>query len=571
MLPDDPLGPRRPRTVHRLARRRGPGRQGAKRAGGSRVSAVLPVVRAGTSAATILLASAATRSPAPRRPPPTGPSAARRSCARSSSSSPRRRRGRGRPGGRAGRGGPGRHRRRRADGGGVPARARDRRRALTAQIADLYVRLKAAIGGDFYVIEADERRIVLGNRACPFGDAVRRAPGLCRMTSSVFGGIAARNAGGASVVLEERIALGDPECRVVVWLGGRQGRAMGGGARLPAPGRRCLTATSPFTSRAGRAPPRRRPAPPRAARRRCGPGPGGRRTRAGSRAARGSRPGRERRRSNASEATSTAGVSSASNSSTSRRPHDTQEPQSASASITASQRSAISRRRSARRGLGEGRLARALDLVAALAQQPLELVEEHVAARLADVQQRELRAAARGQRAGERAARGRVALGRGIEDRPARSSPRLHADADRRRAHLAADPASEDHREQPGVAARVASRMRSGAANFATACRGSETKRASMPSGEPPAPRTSVARRRARALEQLAAHARAIPPGLARRSARARGRAGPARPRPGAASGGPPTPARAPATRTAPRARARAGRRPPAAPRRPRA
>ncbi len=50
--------------------------------------------------------------------------------------------------------------------------------------------------------------------------AVRRAPGLCRMTSSVFGGIAARNTGGATVVLEERIALGDPECRVVVWLRG---------------------------------------------------------------------------------------------------------------------------------------------------------------------------------------------------------------------------------------------------------------------------------------------------------------------------------------------------------------
>jgi anti-sigma regulatory factor (Ser/Thr protein kinase) len=88
------------------------------------------------------------------------------------------------------------------------------------QVADLYVRLKAAIGGDFYVVEADEEKIVLGNRACPFGDVVRRAPGLCRMTSSVFGGIAARNSGGASVVLEERIALGDPECRVVVWLGG---------------------------------------------------------------------------------------------------------------------------------------------------------------------------------------------------------------------------------------------------------------------------------------------------------------------------------------------------------------
>jgi hypothetical protein len=87
------------------------------------------------------------------------------------------------------------------------------------QIADLYVRLKGAIGGDFYVIHADERKIVLGNRRCPFGAAVRGEPALCRMTSSVLGGIAARNAGQSDVVLEERIAMGDPECRVVVWLG----------------------------------------------------------------------------------------------------------------------------------------------------------------------------------------------------------------------------------------------------------------------------------------------------------------------------------------------------------------
>ncbi|HEY0391575.1 MAG TPA: methanogen output domain 1-containing protein [Solirubrobacterales bacterium] len=98
-------------------------------------------------------------------------------------------------------------------------RARDIVGALRPdQVADLYVRLKAAIDGDFYVIEANEERIVLGNRACPFGDAVKRAPGLCRMTSSVFGGIAARNFGEASVMLEERIAVGDPECRVVVSL-----------------------------------------------------------------------------------------------------------------------------------------------------------------------------------------------------------------------------------------------------------------------------------------------------------------------------------------------------------------
>lgn len=92
---------------------------------------------------------------------------------------------------------------------------------LTPQeMADLYVRLKAAIDGDFYLVEANDERIVLGNRACPFGDFVKRAPGLCRMTSSVFGGIAARNTGSASVLLEERIAVGDPECRVVVYLQG---------------------------------------------------------------------------------------------------------------------------------------------------------------------------------------------------------------------------------------------------------------------------------------------------------------------------------------------------------------
>jgi hypothetical protein len=108
-------------------------------------------------------------------------------------------------------------------------RARDVAGQLSVeQIADLYVRLKAAIDGDFYVVEATPERIVLGNRRCPFGEVVKRAPGLCRMTSSVFGGIASRNTGGASVVLEERIAVGDPECRVVVWLtGARRGEWTG--------------------------------------------------------------------------------------------------------------------------------------------------------------------------------------------------------------------------------------------------------------------------------------------------------------------------------------------------------
>jgi anti-sigma regulatory factor (Ser/Thr protein kinase) len=92
-------------------------------------------------------------------------------------------------------------------------------RLTPEQIAECYVRLKAAIDGGFHVEEANEKRIVLVNDRCPFGEVVRRAPALCRMTSSVFGGIAARNTDdGALVVLEERIAVGDPGCRVVVWL-----------------------------------------------------------------------------------------------------------------------------------------------------------------------------------------------------------------------------------------------------------------------------------------------------------------------------------------------------------------
>jgi predicted ArsR family transcriptional regulator len=87
------------------------------------------------------------------------------------------------------------------------------------QLGDCYVRLKHAIDGGFFVIEASEKRVVLGNTSCPFGDVVTRAPSLCRMTSSVFGGIAARNSDGpVTVLLEERIAVGDPGCRVVVQL-----------------------------------------------------------------------------------------------------------------------------------------------------------------------------------------------------------------------------------------------------------------------------------------------------------------------------------------------------------------
>ncbi len=86
-------------------------------------------------------------------------------------------------------------------------------------LADCFVRLKHAIDGGFVIVEISENSIVLENDRCPFGDVVRLAPALCRMTSSVFGGIAARSAQREAVVrLEERIAIGDARCRVVIEL-----------------------------------------------------------------------------------------------------------------------------------------------------------------------------------------------------------------------------------------------------------------------------------------------------------------------------------------------------------------
>jgi predicted ArsR family transcriptional regulator len=86
------------------------------------------------------------------------------------------------------------------------------------QVADVLVDLKRRIRGDFYVVEEDESKIVLGNRACPFGEKVAGRPALCMMTSNVFGVIAAENLGYAKVAIEESIARGDPGCRVVVYL-----------------------------------------------------------------------------------------------------------------------------------------------------------------------------------------------------------------------------------------------------------------------------------------------------------------------------------------------------------------
>lgn len=86
------------------------------------------------------------------------------------------------------------------------------------QVSDVLVDLKRRILGDFYVIEEDNEKIVLGNRQCPFEDKVIGRPAMCMMTSNVFGVISAENLGYSKVALEETIAEGHGGCRVVVYL-----------------------------------------------------------------------------------------------------------------------------------------------------------------------------------------------------------------------------------------------------------------------------------------------------------------------------------------------------------------
>lgn len=80
------------------------------------------------------------------------------------------------------------------------------------------VDLKQKINGNFSLVANDPTKVVVRTTSCPFDAFVRQSPSLCFMTSSVFGGIAARNFGYAKVVLHKRIALGDPGCYVTVHL-----------------------------------------------------------------------------------------------------------------------------------------------------------------------------------------------------------------------------------------------------------------------------------------------------------------------------------------------------------------
>ena len=82
---------------------------------------------------------------------------------------------------------------------------------------DLILGLKNNIGGNFSLASGDKDCVTVVNSRCPFGEQVTNFPELCRMTSSVFGGIAARNFGYAKVEIKQSIARRDGRCEVCVY------------------------------------------------------------------------------------------------------------------------------------------------------------------------------------------------------------------------------------------------------------------------------------------------------------------------------------------------------------------
>ncbi|WP_027158267.1 sigma 54-interacting transcriptional regulator [Methylobacter luteus] len=82
---------------------------------------------------------------------------------------------------------------------------------------ELILGLKNNIGGKFSLASSNQDCITVTSSSCPFGDRVTNFPELCGMTSSVFGGIAARNFGYAKVEIKKSIARNHGSCEVCVY------------------------------------------------------------------------------------------------------------------------------------------------------------------------------------------------------------------------------------------------------------------------------------------------------------------------------------------------------------------
>ena len=113
------------------------------------------------------------------------------------------------------------------------------------QVVELFVRLHGALGGSASAVVVEDDRIELSVDRSPFGDALRQVPSLCRLSEAMLGRFAARLHGAATVVHDESIALGDPECRLQALLGAVGEDVVGSSYQWPPAGIEQRPETSP--------------------------------------------------------------------------------------------------------------------------------------------------------------------------------------------------------------------------------------------------------------------------------------------------------------------------------------
>lgn len=91
--------------------------------------------------------------------------------------------------------------------------------ATAQDVADTFCRIHQDLGGKPSVVHVDDDTLELSLDRCLFGRSATHPPSLCGVSAGLVGRLAARASGQATVVLDETMALGDPACRLRVWLG----------------------------------------------------------------------------------------------------------------------------------------------------------------------------------------------------------------------------------------------------------------------------------------------------------------------------------------------------------------
>jgi predicted ArsR family transcriptional regulator len=82
------------------------------------------------------------------------------------------------------------------------------------QFCEAVVDVEKKIGGEFKVVEKSNNRVIFRVLSCP----LTKCPGMCTVTSTILGTLAAKSFGYSKVILKKTIARGSDNCYIIVHL-----------------------------------------------------------------------------------------------------------------------------------------------------------------------------------------------------------------------------------------------------------------------------------------------------------------------------------------------------------------